>query len=132
MNKVIPHDVAVQIANWWADKISHTKFDNGDTSETGFMAMALALMSVQPVTEEQREKFVKALVERIDGKENLFLDVDYHPSKDLREAAKEAGISENNFPWKTFVVMYRNYDTDGFKIIARHGYRAEPVTLYEC
>ena len=132
MNNVIPHDVAVQIANWWADKICHTKFDNGDRSETGFMSMALASMLVQPVTDEQREKFVKVLTERIEGKDRLFLDVDYHPSTDMREAAKEAGISEGNFPWKTWVQLFREHGKEGFKIVARYGYCGEPETLYEC
>ena len=133
MNKVVTKEVAEQIANWWADKIcGRVKFDNGDDSETGFMTSMLATMLAKPTTDEQREKFVKALSGRIEGKEYLMLSVDYHPDEILRESAEEAGISEGNFPWKTYVIMDRCFGEEGYRIRARHGYCAEPEILYEC
>lgn len=128
----VSHEIATKVAEWWADKVcGDVKFDNGDPSLSGLFAAGLASSMVEEVTAEQRQKFIDAIVSRIEGKEELYLCVDYSPCKILVEAANESGISKNNFPWKTSTVMQRNYEDYGFKIYCRHGYRAEPELIAE-
>ena len=128
----ISKDTALKVANWWADRIcGFVRFDNGDNSMGSMFASIMAEKLVKPVTEEQKQKFIDALASKIEGKEDMFLDVDYHPSKTLVESAEEAGISRNNFPWKTCTVMERAYGENGFKIYGIHGYGAERELIAE-
>lgn len=128
----VSHEIATKVAEWWADKVcGDVKFDNGDPSLSGLFAAGLASSMVEEVTAEQRQKFIDAIVSRIEGEEELYLCVDYGPCKILIEAANESGVSGNNFPWKTSTIMQRNYGEYGFKIYGRHGYRAEPELIAE-
>lgn len=130
--KRVPKEVAQIVAKWWADKIcGNVKFDNGDSTETGLLSMGLAMMCVKEVTEEQKQKFIDTLSGILEEQDHIYLGVDYGPGRWLKEAAKEAGISENNFPWKTSTVSQRDFHSDGdvYLVYASHGYRAEPQVI---
>ena len=117
-------------AEWWADRVAAPKFDNRDKSTAGFMGMALASMLVKPVEEGSREKFISALSEIIFREfdnmvgRKMTLGVDYGPDRNICEAAEVAGISTNNFPWKTVMWIGEN------RVSVRCGYRADEQFLY--
>jgi len=104
---------------WWADRICSPVFDGlskeerrDPANEPYRLAEMLATMSIKPVGGNQREKFIAALREEIEAESynSLFgLSVDYHPCRELAQAAKEAEIPRSNFPWKT----YMHFDADG-------------------
>ena len=69
-------------------------------------------MLVKPVVGNEREQFIIALREELQAENyNPYrgLSVDYHPCPPLHKAAKKAGISLDNFPWKTRM----SFDEDG-------------------
>ncbi|HEY5588230.1 MAG TPA: hypothetical protein VIK86_04650 [Candidatus Paceibacterota bacterium] len=121
-------EIAKIAAEWWVDKISDPKFDNGDNSSTGFLGMALASMLVEPVINDSKDKFIlylsKLIEHDLEERDNIILDVDYHPCKNLRDASEYANISNNNFPCKTVMWIDKNH------ISVRYGYRAEEEFLY--
>ena len=111
-------------ANWWADAVTHTKYDNGDDGPAGGMAMMLATLSRQSVDGGQREKFVQAITAEMECFEDHdTLDVDYAPCNELRNAMTRAGISTHNAPWKT--IMW--FCNGGVQV--KHGYGAEEREL---
>lgn len=90
----------------------------------------MASMLVKTVTEEQKNKFIEILTERIVTEQRDILSVDYGPDMLLGESAEQAGISENNFPWKTVMWIVMEKDTGMAKVIVRAGYRAEQKQIY--
>jgi hypothetical protein len=119
---------------WWADQIAKPTFkalndEERKSPENKAMQFAelLATMNVEPVTKEQRLKFMEAL--RVQLKiESMFgtlhsLSVDYGPCTVLSNAAKIAEISEDNFPWKTTMIFYDN------KVIVSLGYQGTQVEI---
>jgi len=97
-------------AEWWADHVARPTFktlSDEERSDPGSQPAAfaelLAHALVEPITEEQREKFISALSEDLknSGNSHWGLSVDYGPDQRLSMAADKAGISSNNFPWKT-------------------------------
>ena len=129
--KEITKEIAEAAAKWWADQISgNVTFDNGDDSLTGSMCSAMASKLVKPVTEEQKNKFIEILTERIVTEQRDILSVDYGPDMLLGESAEQAGISESNFPWKTVMWIVMEKDTGMAKVIVRAGYRAEQKQIY--
>lgn len=126
-------DIALIAAEWWADKITDPKFDNGADSMAGLFASAMAGSLIQHVTNDTRQKFIDYLVEYIEkelDKEyrgfgpSVTLSVDYGPCKILSDAAEFAGLSSNNFPWKTTMWIDKNH------IVASYGYRGKHNYLY--
>lgn len=101
-------DVAV---NWWADKVSHNyHHDNGATDTANVLACFMADMLFKPVTEDQinifkseLREFIKMGLKMEHG--NVWIDTDYAPCLILSESAKKAGISCDNFPFKTSMVI---------------------------
>ena len=128
---IIPRKDALLAAKWWANKISRNpRHDNGANDMGNNLAGILADMMNEPVTEEQKEKFISALVERLIKVERPYqacMECDYAPNRILSESAKEAGISLNNFPWKTFMVW--EYSKKCFMV--KDGYRAPWVDVNE-
>lgn len=108
-------DIAIE---WWADRVCKPKFDGlteqerQDPANDAYkFAEGLALLLVEPVTDEQRERFKNALREEMQSSEflsNPVLRIDYHPNQVLAKAAEQAGISENNFPWKTWMHFWND------------------------
>jgi hypothetical protein len=113
MSKTL-NEIAKLVAEWWADKISNPHFDIGDESIQGSMAMVLASRLVEPVLNQNKEKFISYLENMIEeilkkGPDCwIFLDVDYGPCRRLKEAADFADIGCHNFPWKTYMSISRN------------------------
>jgi len=121
-------EIALIAAEWWADKIISPKFDNGDSGLSGFFGMTMASQLVEPIADEKREKFISHLSKYIESKLDAdlspYLSVDYGPSVDLKDAAEFAGISSNNFPWKTNMWVDKNH------VSASYGYRGKKQILY--
>ncbi|MHC4501835.1 MAG: hypothetical protein ACYTFI_00905 [Planctomycetota bacterium] len=98
---------------WWGSQLERTpKFDNGDKSRTGGMAMVLSMMVHQQlpeVGEKQIAEFKDALKYvllgdmQITGCMQSTVSVDYGPDWFLRAAAQAADIpdGDHRFPWKT-------------------------------
>ena len=129
----ISKEAAMAAAQWWGNKVhSNTVHRNGDDSPVGGMATILAGLLNEPVSEEVHDKFVDILTKKIleaDRITSWDLDCDYGPSAFLAEAAKEAGISPHNFPWKTTMYILDGID-GGVEISVRDGYQAPRVTIY--
>ena len=112
--------------NWWADKIGKRHpHDNGDNSTASVMACLMADISYKKSTPEQLDTFKRELKKSIEEEyakiENrkygkIYLDCDYNPCIMLKESAEIAGISLNNFPFKTSMVISENEVTvsDGY------------------
>lgn len=114
----VTREMARAMAAWWGDKISGhgARHDNGDHNN---LASVFAGILADTMTEEADEskvnKFVDILTEKIlnevqeKGRFSSWnLDCDYAPSRFLSEAAKEAGIKSDNFPWKTSMAIREN------------------------
>lgn len=117
-------EVAHVAAVWWANRLCHPKFDNGDPSMIGGMSQLFASTNVKNITQEQKLKFIDVMTGSLTvqlEKEGVVinLDVDYSPCFALSFLAKQADIPESNFPWKTHMRIQPQ------SIVARCGYRSE-------
>lgn len=113
---------------WWAKALRNPKFDNGDDSNAGGMAMVLALMARgNGPSAGQIETFKSALAVELEKAKNDYYSVntDYGPGYVLGLAADKAGISGSAFPWKT--MMY--FQNGGVQVAC--GYGAKAVELME-
>jgi hypothetical protein len=98
-------------AMWWSNIITNPKFDGLSKEER----------------KDSAEVFAEALKDELRNKEyNPYwgLSVDYHPCSELADAAKKAGVSGNNFPWKTSMW----FKEDGSVSVA-YGYQQPAVEL---
>lgn len=102
----VPEAMARTAAHWWAERSDGTAHHNnrgGDLANV--FAGVLADMMNEPPKDGALERFEEILAEKIMTAELPYewrsIWVDYGPDRILAEAAKEAGISCNNFPWKT-------------------------------
>jgi len=146
-----PNPTIIKMAcELWSQMLSNPKFDalgkdgfRDDPNDSMFMAQGLAsvLADNNKATEESLQKFKEILYNLLNSKLKLnndtkeyeiceeghyytSLNVDYHPDCILSKAAKEAGISEEIFPWKTNMYIYKN----GLSI--SYGYGAELLHYY--
>ena len=102
----VPEAMARAAAHWWAGMADGTARHN---NRGGDLASVFAGIMADTLNETPRdgalEKFEEILAEKIMTAELPYMWrhiwVDYGPDQILCEAAKEAGISCNNFPWKT-------------------------------
>lgn len=118
----------------WVRLLRNPRYDNGDTSIAGGMAMILAAQLPNNATEPLLEAFrielfaaVKSQVEiqlKRDAR-GLYVaaDVDYGPCEMLAKAAQAAGL-DLQFPWKTRVTLRNDCVT------AAAGYAAPSVYHY--
>lgn len=102
----VPEAMARAAAHWWAERADGTAHHNnrgGDLASV--FAGILADTMNEPPKVGALERFEEILAEKIMTAERPYMCrhiwVDYGPDRILCEAAKEAGISCNNFPWKT-------------------------------
>lgn len=127
-------------AKWWTDKLrQRAPHDNGDRS-CG-LAMLFADMLTTPMSEDQLNKFQEALEKEI-AKEmerygQITLGCDYVPCNVLRNAAVQAGINTNNFPFKTSMSIrltreVRRNSEDGFVVSVYDGYAQPRVEIKPC
>jgi hypothetical protein len=134
----VTHEMARTMAQWWGDQIrGDAHHDNGDHDNlASVFAGILADSMNKQADESQADKFVNILTEKIleQSKKNPYtlrhlLDCDYGPSKFLSDAAKEAGISPNNFPWKTCMgILEKDDGTVDIQVSA--GYRAPWIKIW--
>ncbi|KEI95010.1 hypothetical protein N496_18765 (plasmid) [Clostridium botulinum A2B3 87] len=121
-------EISIIASEWWADKVINPKFDNGDDSSNGELAMVLALMATKSIDNIAKDKFINflsnSIEEMLNKGNNVTLDVDYHACRELSEAGKYAGISESNFPWKTTMWIDKNH------VSVSYGHRAKEEYLY--
>jgi len=111
--------------------LDQPKFDNGDSSLHGFMAVSLVESIPTNTTPDLLDAFGEELVKRIltpsDHDPEYFegsnLSVDYNPCPALSESAFAVGL-ECGFPWKTTMWVYAD------SISLRHGYGAKTVFHY--
>lgn len=118
-------------STWWSDVIENAKMDNGDTTDSGAMAMLLLKLHTPKVTPEQQKQFKQELYEKIidtikDYEDNniMWLDVDYGPNKYLSEPAEKCGINLLSFPIKTTMQVTIH------SVRVKYGYTSEYETLY--
>lgn len=124
-------DMIMAAADWWTKAISNPKFDNGDDSPQGGMAMVLANMAHQSKSDAGLEKFRETFVRRMkteaeDGRAPHVVGVDYGPDSWLSSVAQEAGIATGitDWPWKTSMHL-----GDG-KVTVRAGYHAPSEQIF--
>ena len=119
-------------AQWWAEQVCHPTFSalsdderKSQDSLPTFFAEMMAWVSTQPVSPEQKRAFAEALETAIIKEDQHILHVDYGADPTLTEAAKKAGISHRNFPWKTTMWI-----EDSGAIWVRLGYGAPRTIIY--
>lgn len=102
----------IEIAvNWWAERVTGKYLhDNGDRSETSAFAGLLADCMIEPVSNQDmikryKESLTNHILKASGNSNNLYLSCDYSPDYILATAAKEAGISLHNYPWKTTMII---------------------------
>ena len=130
-------DMALTMAKWWGERVDGSAHhDNGDygnlaSAFAGIMADSLN----QFADESQINRFVDILSDKIQKEiekrtwGSLNLSSDYGPCRMLSEAAKEAGISTNNFPWKTSMNACF-YEGEDPVVSVSAGYRAPWVQIW--
>lgn len=102
----VPEAMARAAAHWWAERADGTAHhDNRGGDLASVFAGILADTMNEPPKVGALERFEEILAEKIMTTKYRMewesIWVDYGPDMILAEAAKEAGISCNNFPWKT-------------------------------
>lgn len=122
-------NIAKYAAKWWADKIGgNTIHDNGDDSFGSMLAGFLADSMIKKPTFDQLEKYrgilANKIVESLKKDGDLWLSCDYRPDVILTEAAKEADIQLDNYPWKTNMKIYNN------QIMVSEGYGKPLFVVY--
>lgn len=124
-----PKDILINKAiAIWKDMLRSPEYDNGDTSDAGFMGTLLVKMLPNNSSEDVLDKFGEYLKESLSnpnesGYYDTWLDVDYGPCKILHDAAEKAGL-KTQFPWKTTVSIHEN------DLSVKCGYGAESVYYY--
>lgn len=118
-------------ADWWTRAIENPRFDNGDDSAQGGMAIALAVLGNKPKAAVTLEKFRESFVARLkaDFEANRaprIISVDYGPDSWLQEVAELAGCGTGitDWPWKTIMRL-----NDG-RVEVSAGYCAEYKTIF--
>lgn len=101
--KIENKEAAKAAADWWANQLSGTKFDNGEPMH-GILAQMVS-DGLPKLSDDQISRFRKELLKAICEAEchhDLFISVDYHPCAILRIAGEAAGIDVGDrLPWKT-------------------------------
>jgi hypothetical protein len=119
-------------ADWWYKTLGgRQKYDNGDKSREGGIAMTLAMLAAPaPPSTDKLNKFRAAMVAWLQGKVGIWtiLDVDYGPGWELQQIEESAGVSGIAYPWKT--TMWLDWDKGTVRV--RHGYGAEIQDLEPC
>lgn len=123
--------LANKAADIWKSLLKSPVYDNGDKSENGILATALAMQLPSNTTDELLDKFKEALVKKLsekwdEGGMHFWMDVDYGPCGILDEAAEEAGLNVQ-FPWKTSVSIH----LESKAVSVSAGYGAEDIIHYD-
>jgi len=126
----VPEAMARAAAHWWAERADGTAHhDNRGGDLVSIFAGILADTMNEPPKNGALERFEEILAEKIMTAESPYewrsIWVDYAPERILAEAAEEAGISCNNFQWKTGMYI----DLEKGEITVRIGL-GEPKKIY--
>ena len=117
---IAKEEVILTATQWWSDKLaSRAPHSNGDRSAASMFACLFADMGTKPLTEDQRSIFEKVLAERLQSEyddkivnrkfSHFGLGTDYGPTLELAEAAQAAGINNLNFPFKTWMNIFKDH-----------------------
>lgn len=120
-------------AHWWAEKLRNpalSSFNMGsglavyeEASKAG-----LSLAEQNSANTQKIDQFEKRLAEWITTEmeqyDVVYLMCDYHPGGSLYTIALECDISENLFPWKTFMTIRKD------SVVVRCGYGAAEEVLF--
>lgn len=131
-----PATAARAAAEWWARQVVNPTFrqvrPNEEDRETLYgRGLAHIIANRHPVNDAQAEAFADALeriILRDTRKDDGYfhgLHVDYHPDRSLREAAEQAGVSTDRFPWKTNMWIH----AEGH-VTASLGYAAPEILIW--
>lgn len=121
----------IQVATeWWTQAIKNPKFDNGDYSDKGTIAMMVATVANDNIVTPEVELVFKTELKKIIYSQlinpgYIVLSVDYWPNYYLAVAAQKAGLSAIGFPFKTEMHMDRK------KVIVKDGYGADYQVIYD-
>ena len=127
---MMTEEMARAAARWWREKIDGgAQHDNGDRSQSGIIAGMMADLLNKPTDSSALDLFEKVLALRLmeEGEKwrgSFSIGCDYGPEGCLLDSALEAGISANNFPWKTWMWI----DKDRIKV--RDGYQMPIVAIW--
>ncbi len=119
-------DLIKKLIDWWVEVIQQPlNQNNGDNSNHPFnstiLLNTLSLVHQKKINEDNivlfKEKLYNILINR--SQEDLFLDVDYVPCDDLREAADYSDINYSVFPCKTITILKEN------SVMVKKGYNQE-------
>lgn len=123
MENVINHAAEKTMAWYWTRPIlsGNMNFDAGAGNDT---SLSIAQMIASNIASNERDKidntiikkFYNKLVEKIIDDNITHLDCDYGPCIELSEIAKECGISNSLFSWKTYTFI------ENGKVFAKSGY----------
>lgn len=131
-------EMAYTMARWWGDKVNGSAHhDNGDRGLTSTLCGIFADSFNVMADKSQIDKFVDVLTEKIWKELNeknyissSHLYCDYGPSKFLSDAAKEAGINPDNFPWKTGMIVSEDPINGKLKVLVRAGYGSPTAQIW--
>lgn len=119
---------AERAAELWKRMLRSPKYDNGDASPAGGLAMMMAHAIPSNVDEEKLTVFGQELAKCLMTRDahgwcDTHLGVDYGPCKTLADCAKAAGLLVE-FPWKTTMHVYADH------LSLAYGYGAEHLNHY--
>lgn len=114
--KPLAEEQADKASKYWMARVNGMTWDNGDRAGLGeysSMASMMSGMLFQKPSPEALKAFGERLREVLLNREywNLYhfdgrrTGVDYGPHYILREIARETGVCEHNFPWKTWMLF---------------------------
>lgn len=136
------NEAIITAVDWWVDKINRKEpHDNGDNSPASVFACLFADMKQEILTEINLRAFRSSLAELLLWEVERYLEIDpttvdiclgcdYHPCAMLWDAAKEAGIPEANFPYKTAMIIESRDGGRYFTVHVSDGYGEPYVELY--
>jgi hypothetical protein len=95
------------VANWWFENFKAPSHGNGARELPSVMAGVIRsdLANQYPVTEEQRQPFIDALLKITEDKNPyaIHIGADYSPEEHLADAMQVAGIDHSRCSFKTHV-----------------------------
>lgn len=101
-------------AKWWADRlrnITPSHFYNGDESKNGKTERYLAVIAArEEITKSGNinsfeQRLAEAIKEKVEKEGTVIASVEFVPNLFLGEIAREAGINQYCFPWKTTMII---------------------------
>lgn len=122
-------------AKWWGDKLRNivpSHFYNGDESRKGQMERFFAVIAARKEINNSgnvdafEKNLAKEIKERVEKEGRLVLSVEFVPNLLLGEIAKETGINQHCFPWKTTMIITKE------KIELKSGYYSTIETIFGC